>query len=305
MMRGMVSPNRMPLPYNVAKKVWCYIPQLRNVSLGSQVHEAVPKTGFTRFTYGTRHAATQISSELNCLVSRKSIRYMLWRPGWTRPSRTKQETIQTNKRPPYPKTQNQFLELDMSYIWCGTDGWDYNVIDAFTKQWLAPVVMSRATHHKSTMLTINAEAIAGPILFSLTLKVDNGSQYTSRKFRSAVTALRISLEHICINMPDQSGHIETIHKTLKKEYIWPHDFADIQGVREATLVAFEDCNHRKIYFAMKCLTLFEFIGQYQHGPEGVMPNIVEGITVNKVPRRLVSMREDCGRLHTSSYRKRL
>lgn len=67
--------------------------------------------------------------------------------GWTRPSRTKREIIRANKKLPQPKDPNQFWESDMSYIWCGTDGWGYcfNVIDVFTRQWLAFVLVGRAT----------------------------------------------------------------------------------------------------------------------------------------------------------------
>jgi transposase InsO family protein len=39
--------------------------------------------------------------------------------------------------------------------------------------------------------------------------------------------LGIRLEFIFRNTPEQNGHIESFHKTLKREYIWPYDFQQV------------------------------------------------------------------------------
>ena len=39
------------------------------------------------------------------------------------------------------------------------------------------------------------------------------------------------LSFIYVNTPEQNGHIESFHKTLKKEYIWPCEFADMLDAR--------------------------------------------------------------------------
>ena len=52
-----------------------------------------------------------------------------------------------------------------------------------------------------------------------TIRVDNDSQYTSRDFRKSVDVLGAKLEYIHFSIPQQNGHIESFHKTLKKEYI--------------------------------------------------------------------------------------
>ncbi len=53
----------------------------------------------------------------------------------------------------------------------------------------------------------------------MTIRVDNDSQYTSRDFRKSVDVLGAKLEYIHFSIPQQNGHIESFHKTLKKEYI--------------------------------------------------------------------------------------
>ena len=65
------------------------------------------------------------------------------------------------------------------------------------------------------MAVNNAAATANPILPGLTVRVDNGSQYTSREFRSSVAAPGIALEYIYVNTPEQNEHIESFRKTLK------------------------------------------------------------------------------------------
>ena len=233
--------------------------------------DAVQKIAPARPTYGTRRMAAQISRELNHPTNRKAIRRIFKRLGWSKPSCTKREIIRANKQPPRPKAPNQFWESDMSYIWCGIDGWGYcfNVIDVFTRQWLAFVLASRATKHEAVMAVNNAVAATNPVLPGLTLRVDNGSQYTSREFRSSMTSLRITLEYIYVNTPEQNGHIESFHKTLKKEYIWPREFANIHEAKEAIHAAFEDYNHHRIHSAIQYLTPSEFAVQCRQNKDAI------------------------------------
>ena len=277
-MHGTVSLNKALLPCGVSKKAWYYTIRSRNVLPDPEVQEMIQKIGPARPTYGTRRMAAQASRELNRPVNRKAVRRIFKRLGWSEPSRTKREIIRANKKPPRPKAPNRFWESDMSYIWCGSDGWGYcfNVIDVFTRQWLAFVLASRATRREAIMSVTNAVAAASLELPGLTLRVDNGSQYTSREFRSSVAALGITIEYIYVNTPEQNGHIESFHRTLKKEYVWPREFADIQEAREAMLAAFEDYNHRRIHSAPRYLTPSEFAGQYRQGSEGAIPDIEGG-----------------------------
>ena len=91
--------------------------------------------------------------------------------------------------------------------------------------------------------------------------------------QSAWAARSPILEHTYLNTPEQNRHIESFHKTLKKEYAWPREFADIREAKGALLAAFEDYNHRRIHSALKYMTPSEFAGQYRQDLEGVMPDI--------------------------------
>ena len=141
-MHGTVSLNKALLLCGVSKKAWYYTTRSRNVSPDPEVQEMIQKIGPARPTYGTRRMAAQASGELNRPVNRKAVGRIFKRLGWTRPSRTKREIIRANKKPPRPKAPNRFWEPDMSYTWCGSDGWCYcfNVIDIFTRQRLVFVL---------------------------------------------------------------------------------------------------------------------------------------------------------------------
>lgn len=266
-----VGLNRSLSLCGVSKTAWYHTSKPRDVSPDPEILDTVQKIAPARPTYGTRRMAAQISRELNRPVNRKAIRRIFKRLGWSKPSSTKREIIRANKQSPRPKAPNQFWESDMSYIWCGIDGWGYcfNVIDVFTRQWLAFVLASRATKHEATMAVNNAVAAASPVLPGLTLRVDNGSQYMSRAFRSSMTSLGITLEYIYVNTPEQNGHIESFHKTLKKEYVWPREFANIQEAKEAIHAAFEDYNHHRIHSAIQYLTPSEFAAQCKQNKDAI------------------------------------
>lgn len=94
----------------------------------------------------------------------------------------------------------------------------------------------------------------------LTMRADNGSQYTSNAFRKSMSVLGLKLEHIAVNTPEQNGHIESFHKTLKKEYIWTMDFQNYQEAEAAAIKgAFLDYNQYRIHSSLGYLTPYEFV----------------------------------------------
>ena len=84
-----------------------------------------------------------------------------------------------------------------------------------------------------------------------------------------MTSLGITLEYIYVNTPEQNGHIESFHKTLKKEYVWPREFANIREAKEAMHVAFEDYNHHRIHSAIQYLTPAEFAVQCRQNKDAI------------------------------------
>ena len=73
------------------------------------------------------------------------------------------------------------------------------------------------------------------------------AQYTSKEFRKSIEILGIKQEYIWHHTPEQNGHVESFHKTLKKEYIWPHEFTNFQMAEIALAGAFQDYNNQRIH----------------------------------------------------------
>lgn len=251
----------------VSKKAWYYKPKPREIPLDPVIKKTVEKISLKRPSYGTRRMAAQVSRELNRPVNRKAIRRVFTKLGWNTPSRTKKEIIRVHHKVPRPEAPNELWESDMTYIWCGVDGWGYcfNVIDVFTRQWISFVLADRATRNHAIMAVNNAVATAKPNTKNLRLRVDNGSQYTSRDFRASVSALGISLEYIYVNTPEQNGHVESLHKTIKKEYIWPNEIKNLNDAQKIIQEAFEDYNHHRIHSSLEYLTPSEYIELWESG----------------------------------------
>ena len=59
--------------------------------------------------------------------------------------------------------------------------------------------------------------------------------------------------------PEQNGGIESFHKTLKREYVWPFEFNSFQEADDAMDKAFIDYNRNRIHSSLGYLTPYEFL----------------------------------------------
>ena len=249
----------------VSRTAWYYARKPRDPAIDGKMESLIIEVAKTRPTYGTRRMAAQLARQLGAPVNRKKVFRIYRKLGWTAPRMRKSEIIRSGRRLPKPVEPNQFWEADMSYIWCGRDGWCYafNVLDVFTRQWLGFAFDTRATRHAAVMSITNAVAARSPDPGKLTIRVDNGSQYTSRDFRRSVDVLGARLEYIYVNTPQQNGHIESFHKTLKKEYVWPHEFKDAEEAEVTLLEALDDYNRHRIHSAIGYATPDEFAKRWE------------------------------------------
>jgi transposase InsO family protein len=75
------------------------------------------------------------------------------------------------------------------------------------------------------------------------------------------------LENIMYRTPEQNGAIESFHKTLKREYVWPCEFNSFQEADEAMDLAFLDYNGSRIHSSLGYLTPCEFLELWFHDEE--------------------------------------
>ena len=250
----------------ISNSMWYYRSRPRTVPPNPDVLDAVRAISEKRPRYGTRRMAAQISRESGTRINRKQIQRIYRNIGYIEPKKTKKEIICAGSRLFKPEAPDQLWETDITYVSCGTDGWCYcfNVIDCFTRQWMSYTFETSATRDMAVASIVDAVAAAKPDCPGLRLRTDNGTQYASRDFRNAVKALDIGRhEFIFKNTPEQNGHIESFHKTLKHEYLWPHEFASYQEAAKILAEAFADYNRARIHSSIGYLTPHEFAAQWR------------------------------------------
>ena len=120
----------------ISRRMWYHKPKARNVGLDPATVQVVQRIGGKRPTYGTRRMAAQVCRETHTATNRKKIQRIFRKLGWIEPQKTKNDIIRTNRKLFKPDAPNRLWETDMTYVWCGMDGWCYcfNVVDCFTRR---------------------------------------------------------------------------------------------------------------------------------------------------------------------------
>jgi putative transposase len=214
-----------------------------------------------RPSYGTRRVAAQLSRELGVPINRKRAQRIFRTLGYTEPAKTKNEIIRAADKTPKASQPCELWQTDLTYIPCGVDGWCYlfNVLDVFSREWAGKQFSPTATKDNAILSVENALVSHSQLDPSPRLRADNGPQYTSRTFRESMQVLGLRLEHIMYRTPEQNGAIESFHRTLKKEYVWPYEFESFQDAERAIDAAFVDYNERRIHSSLGYLTPSEFL----------------------------------------------
>lgn len=240
-------------------------------SSSSTIEENIQQVSLQRPTYGTRRMAAMLTRILGIPVNRKRIQRIFRKMGYITPCRRKKEILHSKVSNVKADRPNQVWEADLTYIYCGIDGWGYlfNVFDIFTREWVGYYCFDMSAVKENAIISLENALVTHKDIIpeNLVIRTDNGSQYTSKAFRKSTSVLGLKLEHIYYNTPEQNGHIESFHKTLKKEYIWPNDFQNYQEAESAIRDAFVDYNQNRIHSALRYLTPYEFISKLKMSKE--------------------------------------
>jgi transposase InsO family protein len=235
-------------------------------SSSTMIEKEIQQISLQRPTYGTRRMAAMLTRILGIPVNRKRVQRIFRKMGYITPSRMKKEIMRSKVPNVKADRPNQAWEADLTCIHRGIDGWGYlfNMFDIFTREWVGYCFDLSALKENAIISVENALVTHKDIVpENLVMRTDNGSQYTSKAFRKSISVLGLKLEHIYYNTPEQNGHIELFHKTLKKEYIWPNDFQNYQEAESAIRDAFLDYNQNRIHSPLRYMTPYEFISKWK------------------------------------------
>lgn len=148
---------------------------------------------------------------------------------------------------------NALWGIDMTYIWCGEDGWAYfhGVIDHYDKNLLG-YQFGRSCSALGGVMAL-AEAASKREVRNLELRSDNGCHYGAKVFREEITRLGINHTRTMVNTPKGNAIIERFFRSLKQECVWQHSFKNFEEAKEAVdkWVRFynEDRPHQTLNYA--------------------------------------------------------
>lgn len=230
----------------------------------SSTLEIIRELSLEHPTYGTRMMAALLSKALQRAVNRKQVQHAYRILGWNVPRMTKNDVLKSSSdKIPVPNAINQSWQTDLTYIRCGVDGWGhlFNVLDVFSREWLAYVFDLLATKENAIQAIVKAIEKHPEASELVTLYSDNGTQYVSNAFRRSMKILNIEHRFIAYNTPEQNAYIESFHKTLKREYVWPYDFKSFQEADAGIAHAFIDYNQKRPHSSLGYISPHEFISR--------------------------------------------
>ena len=142
---------------------------------------------------------------------------------WTRPALVK------------PATPNTYWEADFTYVWTGDgnaylcaiiDAWDRDIVgDVFSERCRA--VEACGSLEMAVLSRFGGRVPEGQ---HLTLRVDRGSQFRSRRFRDTAHLLNVTLEYAGVKCPEDKPYIESFIGSYKTEELYRHEY---RGFTEA------------------------------------------------------------------------
>jgi len=157
---------------------------------------------------------------------------------------------------------NQKWQADMTKFRCGIDGWGYlfNIIDCCTREWIGYSFSVRCSTDESLEALHQAisDRFDGQKPERLTLRTDNGPQYTSRRFEKSLRILTIAHETTHVNCPDENALVESFHATLKRDCVHLHEFESFHHARLVIEKYFIDYNTVFPHGSLKMMAPKEF-----------------------------------------------
>ena len=143
--------------------------------------------------------------------------------------------LRRRRRPGFFRVErpDQLWHLDMTSIWVAEHGWTYlnAAIDCCTREIVGWSLELRCRSEEAIELVDAAVAARGIEPGSLTLGTDNGSAFTSRRFRQQLAAHGVTHRRGGYRDPESQAFIESWFGKLK-ERLADHQFEAAMGLRQ-------------------------------------------------------------------------
>jgi len=156
--------------------------------------------------------------------------------------------LDRRRRPGFFRVErpDQLWHLDMTSVWVAEFGWVYLMaaIDCCTREIVGWHLEPRCRARESIALVERAVAARGIAPQSLTLGTDNGSAFTARAFKLALSSFGVAHRRGGYRDPESQAFIESWFGKLKERLVWRTEFETLEQARRELAGYVDDYPHR-------------------------------------------------------------
>lgn len=236
-------------------------PVVRELDLGERIGPELMPIEKALVILARRHVAygyRQLWAKLRragYVVNRKKVQRLLRLWGYT-----------LTKPRPHPKAQgrpfditrpNQLWQTDMTAVWCGEDGWAYLtfVMDCFCRSilgWSFTLRCRARDFSPALEMAWSTTWPHGPAEPpDVTVRHDNGTQFTSKHYREVAAGLGLRLSRTRYRHPDGNALVERVFLSLKREEVWPSEYESFAQALAAVRTWIADYNQERPHQSLK------------------------------------------------------
>jgi putative transposase len=228
------------------------------------VERAIVEVALDNQTDGYRMVAALVTRKLGFAVNRKRVLRVM------RGQRLiqRRRRLGRRRRPGYFQVSrpDELWHLDMTSVWVAEHGWCYLMaaIDCCTREIVGWHLELRCRAAESIALVDQAAAARGIRPGTLTLGTDNGSAFTARDFKLALSGHGIAHRRGGYRDPESQAFIESWFAQLKERCIWLHEFETLDQTR-AEIAAYVDRYHHRPHSRLAYRTPTEVAHTWEDG----------------------------------------
>jgi putative transposase len=198
---------------------------------GDAVEQAIVEEALANQTDGYRMITAFVRRKLGRPVNRKRVLRVMRE----RKLIQRRRPLERRKRPGFFRVERprQLWQLDMTSVWVAEHGWTYlmAIIDCCTREIVAWQLELRCRADEAIALIERAALVHGIEPGELTLGSDNGSAFTARRFRQALSGLGIRHRRGGYRDPESQAFIESWFGKLKQREVWLNEYETIDDAR--------------------------------------------------------------------------
>jgi putative transposase len=195
-------------------------------------------------TDGTRMVAALTAGQLGAPVNRKRVQRLMREHRLLQPKRSESR----RKRPGFFKVTrpDELWHLDMTSIWVAEHGWCYlnAAIDCCTREIVGWALDVRCRADEAIAVLDAAVLDRSVVPDTMTLGTDNGTAFTSKRFRARLAQHGIVHRRGGYRDPESQAFIESWFSKLKQRCVWREEFETIVQARHALAAYITSYHHR-------------------------------------------------------------